>query len=334
MNKMQLAQSWHIPAVRWAFKLQKEMVSTSSAKQIKHLQEILAFICPQYAKRRGWSQEFVDKLYQESLESLFNTRYAVVRKKTARGKPGSIVATIGLTKAPYGKVVYFNKITQQWEERIGPFGQSYLSAKYSVDRWDQMERLYQHPNWWQWPAPILSFEKNLPFDNRLPRPAVLESVLTSKDFPKDAFTDYFVGMQVDTSKPIYFNHGQILEPTKFAVAKDFENHGIAYANLLTQLFSAVFTSDADPEFNLYGQAFYTYNDRSGIPLYKSMGFETMASQPPQIIGGTSFWSLQLSPLKMLQALSDPAFAPSRMPSELVDYFSNYYQMVAEKELLK
>ena len=302
--------------------------------------EILEFIFPQYTERRGWSEEFVEKLYAEALKSLYHTKYVIVREKGLNGK---IIACMGLTRAPYGKVVYYNKLTQQWEERIGPFGKSFLADKFSINNLQAAKDHYQHPNWWQWPAPILSFEKNLDPSNRLPRPGILEEVVTADKFPSDAFTDYFVGQQVDVTKPIYFYRGQLLEPTKFGVAKNSDLRGVAYAEVLLQLFKAVFHEDEDfgannsfqsADFALNGQALYTYNDRTGIPLYRSMGLETMTELGIQVIGGIKFTTLQMLPITMLKKLSDPAFGERRLPIHLINYFSNYYQQIVEQENTK
>lgn len=53
--------------------------------QLDALKEILAFVFPDYVSRRGWSEEFIRKLYHDSVARRLSTEYAVVR---ARPEPG------------------------------------------------------------------------------------------------------------------------------------------------------------------------------------------------------------------------------------------------------
>jgi hypothetical protein len=333
-TNQQLAMLRSHPLVQKAWKINKELIDHGRSEQLQELIEILNFVLPKYIEIRHWSQEFIEKIFNEAVLTMDNTVYKVVRADEG-GRPGAILGVIGLTKAPYGKVVYYNRKFREWEERFGPFGDAYIKDKVARDDSSEANRHLRAPIYWDDSAiPILSFEKNLgPYDS-LNRPAVLERVVTDpyQEFSfvadrqklKQAFDRYWV----DTTKPIYYYSGQVLEPTKFAISKDRDLRNTTRQRVLFELFKSVYTDSDNVDLSMHGQQLYTYNDASGVRLYRSFGFEPIPNLSLHAAG--SEWTvLQVSPQTFLERMSDPQFTGGLITQDLVQALMNQTAATSE-----
>ncbi len=302
-------------------KKENYQISDGRLKQKQYLDEIMSFIFPLYAKRRGWTEEFIRKLYKKTFETADNTKYIVVREKTSDGKPGKILAAMGLTRAPYGKIKFFNKTTNKWEEDTGPFG--------SVHDYFQEGKvnLADDPSKWQDPVYILAMEQYLGV--HLPRPSHIEYIQRPTQdknlFPRSPIADY--------SKPIFGYTGQIYEPVRFGVAKKGDLRGQAYSAVIIEIFKAIFSSERSDFFNLNGQYLYTYNDPAGVSIYKAMGFKPVSSFGPVTIDNENWTVLGLSPTDVIAKAKDPAFLASKASEEFAKQLLENLAKLMEKSVV-
>jgi hypothetical protein len=248
--------------------------------QRKWLAEIMATVLPEYVTRRGWSLDFIKIMYKKALASADQTRYIVIRAKAATGHPGKIIATAGLTRAPYGVVKFFNRSSKKWEQRYGPFGLSYAEL---FGRTDMPETL--STALWDAPVPILGMEDYLKVE--LPRPWKIETVYgpTSEGRFQSAFKPApghaDPGVDPDLSKPIYFGSGEIDEIVKFYIDPEIENRGAVYTEGIAALLQSLLPEHRPLEYTLNGQFLYTYNPREGVLNYFGQGYKRLTQFPSQ-----------------------------------------------------
>jgi hypothetical protein len=302
-----------------------ETIASASAKnhksqsggrelQTKLINEILDFILPLYAERRGWSQEFIADLRTKALASADSTKYILVRDK----QTGEILATMGLTRAPYGKAILRNGKTMEWQEAEGPFGET-IAQDALGPRLPTLDLLGTK-------IPTLPMEKYL--GKLLPRPAVIDFVtravgsrltgLASWLQPKNS---NHVKIQPSVYDPLFLSSGTIFEPTKFAVAKNFAAKKIARTQVIRELFSSVFDLRYQNEFIMNGQELYTYNDRNGVRLYQALGFELMSDRPINK-DGTDWYLLKLSPHNLMNTMKSDQFMSDDQTKDLVEMIEN------------
>ncbi len=166
------------PDVEKARKAEAKLFQEGRAAQVKMLDEIFDFVGPLYKNKRKWSDEFVSGLYHKSLASLDNTRYILVRRRTPGGQAGPIVAMIGLTRAPYGKVTQFNTATGQWESFFRPALSAFASNfGYSIPFFHRNPFFKAMGLGTGQDIPRLGMEDYFGKDFWLQRPSVLETVL-------------------------------------------------------------------------------------------------------------------------------------------------------------
>ncbi len=309
-----------------------DALSKGRLKQREYLDEVMAFVFPLYAKRRGWGLEFIKKLYKKSFETADNTRYVIIREKTPDGKPGKILAVMGLNRVSYGKVKYFNKITQQWEESTGPFGATHSFENNDVPTFN-LDHLLKYgfmmmppspTKWWE-PTQVLGMESYL--NIQVPRPTLIEimSRPTNKPLESDS--------RIDFSKGVYFSSGQIYEPIRFGVAKKSDLRGIAYSTILIELFSSIFSTQRSPEMNLHGQYLYFYNTPEGVPLYRQMGAKPVSGFTPISRDGDEWTVLGLSPIDVLAKAKDPVFLASKASEEFAKQLLENLAKLMEKSVV-
>jgi len=88
-------------------------------RHIQWLNEIARELYPRYASERGWSQEFIDSDYQKLMANRNLTRYVLVQARNQDGTEGQFLAILGLNRAPYGTVTYYDGKAQQWKKKVG-----------------------------------------------------------------------------------------------------------------------------------------------------------------------------------------------------------------------
>ncbi len=278
--------------------------------QKRIIDEILDFVFPLYGERRGWSAEFIETLRAKAHATAVSTKYIVVRDP----QTNQILATMGLSRAPYGKAILRDSVDWRWKEIIGLFGSSIykdgLGPK--VPKWNSFSSQ----------APLLPMEGYLE-GLRLPRPAVTELIARNFWDQKDVFGSPPLGpgdIKSSAFDPLFSGSGIIYEPTKFAVAKNLASMRISHDLVIKELFAAVFDLRYQHEFLNEGQYLYTYNDRKGIRLYEGMGFHLM-DEKSITKDGTDWYLLGLSPERMLQVVESKTFGTD----EASKLFSNQLQ---------
>lgn len=308
----------------WGRKAEANAIHDGKQKQKKSVDEILNFVFPLYKERRHWTDDFIKSLTKKAYESMDNTRYIIVRKKsTDPSKISPIIATIGVTRVTYGRVRFFNKVTRSWEEYTGAFGNRYIDDNYTGSSGRRYG--FSTPDLWLSKPDLLPMEKVFGNEAFLPRPVAKDSldketsIASANHFFKNAFSGFSYvdkkaeqgrlrgwvwpsGIEPDLERPIEFSSGQIFEPTKFAVAKDDEMRNSAKQEVLAQLFSAVFPNNNYAANNGASQYLYTYNDHDGTIMYKRMGFKDLTSVQPKVVDGTKWFALGLSPQDLTNQL--------------------------------
>lgn len=297
---------------------ENDALKEGRSKQKDYLDEIMAFIFPLYAKRRGWSEEFIEQLYKKTFETADNTKYIVVREKLPDGTPGKIIGAIGITKADYGKVKFFDT-NLGWVEVTGRSGSSAMEDNHVISG-----RQYS-PMLWGGSVGALPGEKYL--DIQLPRPAISEHV----ERPVSGFLPVGANYSYDPAKGASFSTGRIYEPVRFGLAKSKTLRGVTYSEILLELFSTVFASDRSPEFNLNGQRLYTYNDDSGMSLYRPMGFKPIPGVPKINKDGSDWTALELSPATIMEKILDPKLLHDRNLDEFANQFAAMVNQAAKEK---
>ena len=281
--------------------LESELLHNGRSVQKEKIDEILDFILPLYADRRGWSDSFIRDLRSKAYSSLNNTRYIVIRDRSSK----KIIATLGLTRSTYGKVKFFNKVTQAWEIHTGPFGTAYMIDHVGGNgsrslRDSALKAGIGLPEDWSGHIGQLPMEEFFGKSIELPRPVIPEFFGNHDGhfqwYARNWHLHQFPpGINPDLTKEVYFYTGEIFEPTKFALVKSATSRQIAYAEIFRELFDAVFPVEKGDYFNVHAQYLYTYNDEPGIHLYRRMGFEVLPSDQPLIKDGTQWTLLGMSP---------------------------------------
>ena len=183
---------------------------------LKALREILDFIFPLYRDRRGWNESFIEDLEDKAAETLNSTRYIVVRKKLEGNVAGPIVATMGLTKAPYGAVEFLNKATGNRERHFGPFGSAHQLTFIPEGYSDY--KIFAPLALWDAPVPIVPTEVIFG-THTLPRPLVgdwpylvdSQTALRIKaDIERQGQAFRNDALDPDFTQPIRFFTGQII----------------------------------------------------------------------------------------------------------------------------
>jgi hypothetical protein len=119
-----------------------------------------------------------------------------------------------------------------------------------------------------------------------------------EDFAKRHIPFRRNGIDPDFTQPITFSTGQIIEPVKFGVAKEEDLRGVAYVEILKEMFAAVFPTDLNPKFTKDGQILMTYNDHDGTVMYRRMGFSVPGEVPKKIVDGIEWTPLLMTPEKL------------------------------------
>jgi hypothetical protein len=328
--------------LEWGRKAEANMVEAGLMKQKLAVEEVLDFVFPLYRERRHWTDEFIESLTEKAFESMNDTRYVVIRKKpNGSNKNSPIIATIGLTKKTYGRVKFFNSITQMWEERTGSFGGTFDENNYSEthlggdiplpDMWTKsvellpMEKVFGETAFLPRPATLQTFQ----IPSELSVNALLKNALAARGFglAKRAANSRFArqwpeGIEADLTKPVEFYSGQIFEPTKFAVAKGEELRSYAKKEILMQIFAAVFPESQNSTDSLKRQFLYTYNDHDGTIMYRRLGFNGLPAVKPKFVDGTEWYALGLSPEDMANQLLHKSQLSDEQAAEIIDRLEN------------
>jgi hypothetical protein len=287
--------------------LKKKDLRLGRTTQRKWIDELMSVVFPEYASRRGWSRDFLKHLYQKVITTADSTRYIVVRKKDSAGKPGEIIATIGLNRAPYGTTRFFNRISQKWEEYTGPFGPIY-GRDNNVDL-DQSGMK---------PVPLLGMEEYLQI--QLPRPTSISEISwpqMGKNSPKELLIGDNIAM--DLTKPRYHGMGAIYEPVRFYVSPKDSLRTEAYTELVSTLLQSLFQTNMDLNYGLNGQYLYTYNPKEGVILYRRQGFNLIPEYPTQSKDGSDWQTLGASPQNFVRKAHAPSVTTD--PSEAKSFIA-------------
>jgi hypothetical protein len=277
-------------------------------QHLKALREVLDFTFPLYRERRGWNENFIKDLDEKAAETLNSTRYIIVRRKLENGKTGPIIANMGLTRAPYGAVDFFNKSTGQWERHFGPFGSAYNLSFFPEA--DANTRDFTSPAFWDQGVPVVPTEVIFG-TNSLSRPLVTDwpflvdaemALRMKKDWESHGLPTHMPGIDPDFNQPISFFTGQIIEPVKFGIAKESDLRGVAYVEVLREMFAAIFPGDLSPKLTRDGQVLMTYNDRDGVIMYRRMGFSVPDNVPKKSVDGIEWSPLLMTPEKLISEI--------------------------------
>jgi hypothetical protein len=249
--------------------------STEAMAKGKELQktwviELLKEIYPEYVERRHWPESFIKADFAEVLETLNSTDYVIVRKKDVNGKPGELLAAMGLNRASYGKAQVFNAETNRWVEYTGKFG----STVYNDYPTAQSDRVVDPSLIRENKVPLLKMEAYLGEGFRMPRPAQVEGITLQQVGPRIVNGD-FVGRQ-----PIYLKAGEIFEPVKFFMSKTAELRATALNEVFAETIQVMFQSNRSCDLSVCGQALYTFNPKTeGSRLYAKRGMGVLTEFP-------------------------------------------------------
>ncbi|MBO9666891.1 MAG: hypothetical protein J7501_08770 [Bdellovibrio sp.] len=288
------------------------------------LGDVLKFSLGQYG-RRNWTPDFIDQLIAKAYSALTKTDYVVVKNATGDNLPGEIVGSIGYTRSTYAQYRYFNAKTSRWEERLNDLDTRFLPSKSSslgtkdVSFTTNLE--------------VLPMEEFFGTHYELPRPGLVDYVHDGKSAMSptvaDALKNY---MHADTTKPFAIYTGQIFEPVKFAISKASGQRRVGYSAILLELFSGVFSSDRPAQFNTQAQRLYTYNTAEGVIMYQGMGFKDMGPQWSHVDAeGVKWYGLELSPERMMETITNPAFMKGRVAEDFAKEFEASIARILESQ---
>ena len=305
-----------------------EEAKTSVERGKKRMRDEWAEVFSVYSKsvseRRGWGTDVTQALFEKALKKIFHTRLLVIRNH----ETDEIVAILALQRASYGKVTYFDKMTNSWLERTGPFG-----ATYALDHAAAMDRgRFFDSSQWNKPTPLLGVEQHLGPGLELERPAVIDMVyLPDGQMPK-FLNGSPMAHEVDISKPIYFSSGEVVEPAHLFVAEESQLRGIAFGELLHEIIDGLFPKGQSSRFRLQAQRLHTYNDRRGIILDHLWGFKPSANKPKIEKNGVGWTLLSVSASDLLKRFKNPKFLQDRVAREMLRHLEDQLNSVTDREV--
>ena len=293
-----------------------ERLAKGKERQISNLQTVLTKVYTDYVRRRKWTKDFIIDLYHHALATLNNTPYVTVWEKIALGKPPKLIGTLGINRVNYGKVRFYNQVTQNWTEVTGSTGgglQTDFPEFYSASG---PERKIEN---WSAAVPLLGMEQMKDQPLILDRPMVLERMMLplgdepskrrahglslnlNLDFGRETNTlpiERGPDLVPDLSKGVFFYSGQVSEPTKLWLDHDNKKsplRSIAEQRVFSFIADAAFPSARSPDFNLNGSRFYSFNPTKEWPiLYGTRGCERVKAIAPILIDQKPWDVIQIS----------------------------------------
>jgi hypothetical protein len=262
------------------------------------IEEILAFVLPDYPSRRGWSESFVRDLYRHAIEKRLSTRYTMIRERGADGRVGAPLAALGADYASYGAIRYFDRTRQAWMLSFNTFSPDRLHGRYLGIRGPKFRTHIEKSLEWSGAIPALGLEK----DSRLPRPLVAvarikAAQLTEADqeILKDSLP---AGLDPDFSQGVTFYEGRIGEPTKLKVVPRTEMSKAAHFEVWSNIGESLLPTHQWSKLNSKGQAWYIYNPaREGSLLYRGM-FKPRPDLAPVKVDGEDWEVFSTSPSEL------------------------------------
>ncbi|QLY24829.1 hypothetical protein [Bdellovibrio sp. KM01] len=235
-------------------------------EQKKWVIDLISEIYPDYVDRRHWTESFIKADFNEVLETLNSTTYVMVRAKGASGKPGELLAALGINRAPYGKAQMRDPQSGRWMEFTGSFG----STVYDLNPTAQSTIPADMGLIREGKVPLLKMEAYLGEGFRMPRPSVIEAVKFDNNSPR------FVNGEFVGKQPVYMSSGEIFEPVKFYLSRTNQMRGEALTSVFSHIADLLIQPDRDHRPAELGQAMYTFNPKTeGSRLYTKRGMNLM-----------------------------------------------------------
>ena len=237
----------------------RQIIETGRRTRRDWLNQIVSILYPEYANRRKWTKEFIEKDYAEVLASADRTRYVVVQTDDG-GKAGETLAVMGLNRAPYEGYTSFYPDQQRWQYAVFSAGvhfmQDFTGPAYHEKGVGAKRSIHD--------VPVLKMENYLGI--HLKRPAACDEIIWN--------TRVVMNGHMEISLPSFRGDGIIYEPVKFYLAPDSELRKQAATELVSAIASVILPSYRDPMFSLNGQRLYTFNPlREGKLLYSGRGWD-------------------------------------------------------------
>lgn len=279
--------------------IEAELVKSGQVEQKEVMSSLLAPVFKDYSRRRHFQEEYEQYVSQDSQQMQNLTRYNATFTKDQSGSAGPMMSIMGQMQATYGKIVFFNKKTNQWEEHTGPFGTAHMI---NHDFFGLVPDLVETPGKMltHQPVEMIPVEKYYASENIvLPRPAVpdtsAQTLGRGNEFLEALWRkDYNDGIVPDFNQPILFYTGQIVELTKFWVNKEGEDPTALKREVLTNTTKSLFSEHIDDSFITEGTMIYTRGGELEKHLHgRGLGFKplpidvpTHNGEPQYILGVT------------------------------------------------
>ncbi len=239
---------------------ESDVLKKGQQKFTNMLMEIHEAIFPDYVERRGWSREFIEKLFNDVRLMQDQIEFTLIRELTPDLKFGKIVGMVGFNTSAYGHVEYFDNKQNQWIKTTGLTGSS--AARYHSSLIPFGDANYE-TELWSTPIAQLPIENYLIEGKTLPRPSVLERI----ERPSTKHPDI-------KSEPILFSSGENLEVTRLWVSKDSNQRKHIFAKILYAWIHRIYQSHQTLDYTLKGMSHITYNpEKEGRRLYSPFGYE-------------------------------------------------------------
>ncbi len=294
-----------------------EAIGQGKELQKSWVVELVSEIYPEYVERRHWGESFIKADFAEVLETLNSTDYVMVRKKDANGKPGELLAAMGLNRASYGKAQVFNAEKNQWVEYTGKFGSTVYNDYPTAQSDRVVDPLLIREN----KVPLLKMEAYLGDGFRMPRPAYVEGITLQQVGPRVVNGD-FVGRQ-----PIYMMAGEIFEPVKFFMAKTADLRATALNEVFAETIQTMFQFNRSCNLSVCGQALYTFNPKTeGSRLYAKRGMGVLTEFPSATKDGVDWHVFGSKVESYLQKYHEPSAADKEKGGAAVQSINTFREL--------
>jgi hypothetical protein len=298
----------------------EDVILSAGRKQMEDtIVEIHSAIFPDYIKRRGWPQKFLDSLFDDALEMDSHLEFTLVRELLPQNQVGKIIGIIGFNTSSYGKVEHFDPNMNSWQQMIGKTGSAY-------SRFNPEQMPYGRPSYlkeyWSSPIPPLPVENYIEKSGELNRPSVVERI----ERP------YSVTQDTSPVHPTIFSVGENLEVVRLWVNQEAPQSSHVFVKLLYSWLYRIYESGNTFDYVWKGQRQITYNPRSeGRLLYGPYGYkidETLSLRQDTLDKLTAFFS---DPELFLKAISNPDFLSRRVTEEEAKQFLSYLSEYVQKK---
>lgn len=252
---------------------ERELLYQEGARrQDQCIKDVLDFAVPLFRERHpDWTESDIEKFKQQAYKTRDSTKYFVKRDSA-----GNIIATMGLSFVDYGKVKFFDLNRKNWIEMVGPFGSSFMLSQHGIR---QRARQLPIPSYWNRPVDIVPAEMDFEFD----RPGLPDdsSGLSQEQIYQRLAMDAELsrqGYHVDLRRGIFFYSGRLINPTKFAVAKNLGDHGLSNFEVLSEMTAWLWPSEFSEEFIERGTKVVGENTPTLARRYRDFGFEAVGEK--------------------------------------------------------